>query len=299
MVQLALTYRKLIDRDFKILSIIEKEMPRYEYVPIEVIEKRAKLPSQHVHLCLQKLNQLKLVRRRLGDYIGYRLTYQGLDVLALRSLVNRGIVSALGDVLGVGKESDVYSALTPTGSRAIVKFHRAGRTSFQQIIRVRAYAADKQVYSWMYLAKLAGEREYRALELLYKIKAYVPKPLGWSRHAVVIEYIDGVELYEYREPEDPWGILEKILITLRKAYTEIGIVHGDLSEYNIMVTIQDDEEVPLIIDWPQYVEKEHPSADQLLRRDIEYVIRFFRKRYRVEVDTEKALSFVKGEIETI
>lgn len=299
MVLLALTYKKLVGRDFRVLSVIEREMPRYEYVPIEVIERRLRIPSSHVAMSLQKLNQLKLVRRRLGDYVGYRLTYMGLDMLALYSLVERGILHALGDKLGVGKESDVYSGLTPSGTRVIVKFHRVGRTSFQKIVRVRHYAAGKPYSSWLQLAKLAGQREFRALDELYRAGALVPKPLGYSRHAVVTDYIEGAELYMYKDAIDPESMLRDIVDTLRKAYLDVGIVHGDLSEYNILVVVEDDRERPYIIDWPQYVEKEHPSAEQLLRRDIEYVARFFRKRYGVEADVEKLIKYVKGEIENV
>ncbi len=299
MVILALTYKKLVDRDFRVLGVIERETMRYEYVPVEIIEKLAGMPSTHVKLSLDKLNRLKLVQRRLGSYIGYRLTWMGLDILALKSLVDRGILEALGDKLGVGKESDVYSGLAPGGKRVIVKFHKIGRTSFHHIIKHRPYAAEKPWATWMIVAKISAEREYRALEELWKVGARVPKPIARSRHAVVTEYVEGVELYEYREAQDPEAILEKILETVRKAYLEVGIVHGDLSEYNILVTIREDgEEEPLIIDWPQYVEREHPLAEQLLRRDVEYVIRFFRRRYRVEADVEKALAYVRGEAES-
>ena len=299
MVLIALTYKKLVDRDFKILGIIEREMSRYEYVPLELIERRARMPSTHVAMTLRKLNALKLIKRRLGEYVGYRLTYLGLDMLALRSLVERGVISALGDKLGVGKESDVYSGLTPGGERVIVKFHRVGRTSFQRVVRVRHYAAARPYSSWYDLAKIAGQREYKALEELYHAEALVPKPLGYSRHVVVTEFIEGVELYLYEAPIDPESMLRSILWTLRKAYTEVGIVHGDLSEYNVIVMIENGEEKPYIIDWPQYVEKEHPAAEQLLRRDVEYIVRFFRRKYRVILDAGKALRYVKGEAENI
>jgi RIO kinase 2 len=297
LVLIALTYKKLVDRDFRILSVIEREMSRYEYVPVEVIERRVRMPSTHVAMVLQKLNSLKLVRRRIGEYVGYRLTYLGLDMLALRSLVERGLLSALGDKLGVGKESDVYSGLTPTGERVIVKFHRVGRTSFQRVVRVRHYAVSKPYSSWFELAKVAGQREFRVHEELYKVGALVPKPIGYSRHVVVTEYIEGVELYLYENPVDPESMLYKILETLRKAYLDVGVVHGDLSEYNVLVAIVNEEELPYIIDWPQYVEKEHPAAEQLLRRDVEYITRFFRKKYRVQADPEKALRYIRGEAE--
>ena len=295
MVLPALVYKKLVPRDFKVLSVIERGMSRYEYVPLEYIERHARMPSTHVALVLQKLNKLKLVKRRLGDYVGYRLTYLGLDMLALHSLVERGVLQALGDKLGVGKESDVYSGLTPAGERVIVKFHRVGRTSFQRVVRVRHYAAERPLQNWFQAAKIAGQREYRVLEELYRAGALVPRPISYSRHVVVTEYIEGIELYRYTDPIDPEAMLEKIIDTLAKAYQEVGVVHGDLSEYNVIVALRDGEEQPYIIDWPQYVERENPAADQLLRRDVEYIARFFRKRYGVEADVEQLLRRVKGE----
>lgn len=299
MVLIALTYKKLVERDFKILGIIEREMARYEYVPIEQIERRARMPSTHVAMILRKLNMLKLVKRRIGEYVGYRLTYLGLDMLALRSLVERGVIQALGERLGVGKESDVYSGLTPSGERVIVKFQRVGRTSFQRVVRVRPYAATRPYASWYDLAKIAGQREFRALEELYRAGALVPRPLGYSRHVVVTEFVEGVELYLYENPVDPESILRDILDTVRKAYLDVGIVHGDLSEYNVIVSIENDREKPYIIDWPQYVEREHPAADQLLRRDVEYVVKFFKRKYGVKYDAEKALQYVRGKIEKL
>ncbi len=269
-------------------------MSRYEYVPLELIERRVRLPSTHVAASLQKLNKLRLVKRRLGDYVGYKLTYMGLDILALHSLVKRGVLHALGDKLGVGKESEVYSGLTPSGEHVIVKFHRVGKTSFHHIVLVRHYAAEKPYTNWFQVAKVSGQREYRALEELYRAGAMVPKPISYSRHAVVTAYIEGVELYRYRDPIDPEAMLDRILETLMIAYTEVGIVHGDLSEYNVLVSFEDEEEKPYIIDWPQYVEREHPQAEQLLRRDVEYILKFFKKHYGVEREIEEALKYVKG-----
>ncbi len=288
---LATIYKQLTQRDFKILRAIERGLGKYEYVPVEYIISQSRIPETYAYMSLGKLNKLKLVRRITATYLGYQLTYRGLDCLALKSLVDRGIIEALGDKLGVGKESDVYRALTPAGDQVILKLHRVGRTSFRQTKRYRTYLEDKPSLGWLIQAKIAGEREFKALAELHKAGARVPRPLGWSRHAVVTEYVEGVELYRVKGLSDPVDVLQKIIDTIRIAYTRVGIVHGDLSEYNIMVTV---EEEPLIIDWPQYVERDHPSAPDLLRRDVEYVVRFFRKKFNVELDLEEALQYVTG-----
>ena len=297
--KIAYIYRQLNERDFKVLLTIEKYMPRYEYVAIEIIDKETRLPPNLLNYSLLKLNKLKLIKRRTGSYVGYCLTYLGYDCLALRTLVERGVLAALGDKMGVGKESDVYEGLTPANEKVIVKFHRVGRTSFKHIRRVRTYAAEKSEYPWLLQAKIAAEREYKVLDELYKVKARVPKPLGRSRHVVVTEFIEGIELYRYKEAINPLEILRKILETIRKAYLDVGVVHGDLSEYNIMIQVSNGNEEPYIIDWPQFVEKDHPSAPQLLERDVNYVIKFFKKQYRIDISREPALKYVKGEVDEI
>lgn len=46
------------------------------------------------------------------QYDGYRLTYMGYDFLAIRTLLARGHISAVGRRIGVGKESDVFEVGT-------------------------------------------------------------------------------------------------------------------------------------------------------------------------------------------
>lgn len=302
MSKLAYIYKQLNKRDFRVLLVLEKYLTQYEYVPIEIIEREARLPPPQLSMSLSKLSKLKIIKRRIGSLTGYRLTYLGYDCLAIRSLVERGVLAALGDRMGVGKESDVYVGLTPAEEKVIVKFLRIGRTSFRQTKRVRDYTRDRPEYGWLLQSKVAAEKEYKALDLLWKASAKVPRPIGRSRHVVVTSYLEGIELYRYKDPMDPEYMLKVILDTLRKAYLEVGIIHGDLSEYNVLVVVDEERgvEEPYIIDWPQYVYREDPQSEYLLRRDVEYIIRFFNRKYRLKnIEVERALSYVRGEINEI
>ena len=62
--------------------------------------------------CLKGVLRQKLVHHDSCKYEGYRLTTLGYDFLALRALVNRGAISAVGQQIGVGKESDVFEVLS-------------------------------------------------------------------------------------------------------------------------------------------------------------------------------------------
>jgi len=291
---LASIYNSLTLDAVRVLQTIESLLSKYEYPPIEVVEKKARLPPSRFKKALGLLNELGLLRRGKHQLMGYTLTFQALDILALHTFVRRGTISELGPKLGVGKESEVYDAVTPAGKRVVVKFHREGARAFRTLKRHRSFAMEMPRKKWLLKARLIGQREYKALDELYRLGALVPQPVDYNRHAVVQEYIEGAELHvvERHGLPDPLGTLNLILDTLALAYQKAGIVHGDLSEYNIVVTLEDG--VPYIIDWPQYVYKEDPTADELLRRDVWYIIRFFRKRFKVEISLGEALRRVTG-----
>ena len=288
---------KSLDRaDYRVLRLLDMLLPQYEYVPVEIIERRTKLPPKILAKRLDKMHKLKVIARSPTPRLGYRLTYLGLDCLAIRTLVERNVITHLGPQIGMGKESEIYLAKNAEERVVTLKLYKIGRVSFQKVVRVRDYLTDE--VNWLIRSKVAAEREYKALLDLRKYTRYVPEAYGWNRHAVVTEFINGVELYRYREAADPLGMLRKILEVIRVAYNDVGIVHGDLSEYNVIVDVEAGE-VPYIIDWPQYVYRDDPRAQELLRRDAHYVVKFFKRRYGVELDVDQALRYVKGEADEI
>ncbi|WP_448577711.1 RIO1 family regulatory kinase/ATPase domain-containing protein [Thermosphaera sp.] len=289
---IGLAYKSLTERDFAVLRAIEEYSSRYEYVPLELIEKRTRIIEEHLMLILSKLSKLKMVKKEsIAGYKSYRLTYLGHDMLALNGLVRKNVLEALGDKIGVGKESEIYIGLAPGEVKVAVKFLRIGRTSFHRTKILRTWVEEPHT-SWYKQARIAAEREFKALKELSLQRALVPTPFGYDRHVVVTEYVEGVELYRRPTLENPEEVFWKAIDTLRIAYQDVGIVHSDLSEYNILVRV--DDQTPLIIDWPQYVYRDHPSSMDLLRRDVEYLVKFFNKVYRVDIQIEDALKKILG-----
>ena len=99
-------------------------------------------------------------------------------------------------------------------------------------------------------------------------------------------HIEGIELYRLRELDEPRRVLEAVINEAVRAY-EIGVVHGDLSEYNVLVDV---EGRAWLIDWPQWVPTTHESAHALFRRDMERVATFFAKRFGISMDLSQVLS---------
>lgn len=287
-------FRELEIEDFRILNIIEAAMSKREFVPTEQIQKYAKLPMDRVQFTLGKLNKLGLIYRTKGAYIGHKLNYAGYDSLAINTLVKAGVIESFGQILGVGKEADVYDALSPDGKRIAVKFHRLGRISFRQTRRKRGYAREHS--TWLFQSHLAAEREFQAMQLVYKNGVSVPKPISHNRHVIAMGMIEGAELSKYSEIEEPEKILKEILRNVRKAYLKAHVIHADLSEYNII--LQPDRHI-LIIDWPQYVMADHTNAEELLERDLKNMIAFFSRRFSVNLVVKEAFDYVTGNVRSI
>jgi len=286
-------FRTLENQDFRVLQVIESAMAKHEFVPKEQIAKFTKFNAEETDFRLSRLHKLKLIMQMRTAYVGYTLNYAGYDCLAINALVKAGVLEAFGKPLGVGKEADVYDALNPEGKRIAVKFHRLGRISFRQTIRKRDYATEH--FGWLFQSRLAAEKEFEALKLIFTKKVAVPKPIKQNRHVIAMGMIEGAELAEWREIPEPDKVLKEILLNIRKTYLNAGIIHADLSEYNVI--LKPNMHI-LIIDWPQYVTKDHPNAQQLLERDVKNILQFFSRKQLFRANFKQALDYVTGESET-
>jgi len=292
--QVAQTLRALEPADFRILLGTELGMTSREFVPLSRIVRYANLLEEEVTKRIPDLVEKRVLASgstRTLRYAGFRLTFLGYDCLALNALVKRGTVEALGGAVGVGKESDVYDAKGRGGTRIALKFHRLGRISFRQTRRTRGYVADRSHTSWIYQARMAATREFAAMKRARRARIPVPRPIGHNRHLVAMEFFRGSELSR-AALSGPVGMLRQILLALRNLFRDACIVHGDLSEYNILVT---ESGRFAIIDWPQSVAASDPRAEELLARDVSNIVNFFAKHYRTSATVQEALNLVRSE----
>ena len=283
-------FRKLEFEDFHLLQAIEQQMKNYEHVPKDAIQKQAQLPFSEIEYRLPLLIKKGLLQGWTEKYVGYNLTTAGYDTLAINALVKADIIEAFGKSFGVGKESDVYDALTPDEKQVILKFHRIGRTSFKKTKLKRNYTI-KYSYTpdWHHQSRISAKKEYTALTHLYPRGIAVPEPIKLARHVLVMGMIEGAELYHFPELIDVKAVYAEILVNVRRAYQEVKMIHGDLSPYNII--LQPNQHI-CIIDWPQNVSTTHPNAKRLLDRDIQNVLTFFQRKHGLKNRLEDSITYV-------
>ncbi len=261
-------------------------MKTHEWVSVEDMASNSGLSEKEIDYRLKNITDLDLAERFTGHYVGYQLKYNGYDILAISAFLRRDTIHSLGGLIGVGKESVVIAAMDQVGRPLAIKFHREGRTAFKQVKRKREHLVDLHNTNWLYASALAAKHEFEVLKKLSPMVS-VPGPFDQNRHAIVMSVVEGHELSRVKL-EDPHWYLDRIVEQLELAYRN-GFVHGDFSEYNVMVS----ENGVTIIDWPQAVATGTKIGDQLLERDVRNILTYFSRKYRIKAYTEEIVRKIK------
>lgn len=270
--------------EYIILKTLLELRDKYEYVPEDLLKNKLNFIDMDFNISITKLLDLRAIHiERISGKRAFRLTFNGLDIISIKMLYVNKFLKNLGLIIGEGKESNVYYGYDFNDNTVIVKFHRVGKTSYKNARKLRGYNQKK---SWISVTLDNARREFQALKCLSENYGLVPKPLGYSFNAIVMEYIEGSRL-DRSKLLQPKQVLDNILGTIRIAYTNCNMVHGDLSPYNIIV---DTNEIPYIIDWPQWRENDL----NLLKRDLKNVLNFFESKYNIIVNFDTTVDFVKG-----
>ena len=210
---------------------------------------------------------------------------------ALLKAADRNLIDRMHGIIESGKESAILLADTSEGLAAVkIYMKRAGafREMHQYLRgdkRFRNVKKDRKavVDAW-------AKKEFKNLKKASSI-VRCPEVYGLQENVLVMGFI-GEEFSPYPKLKDvnienPDQALKQTLDRMKALWEEEKIVHGDLSEYNILV--EKDELV--WIDFSQGVHESHPEALNLLERDVENVVNFFRSQ-GADLELEEALNSV-------
>ena len=216
---------------------------------------------------------------------------------ALYTLLRRGILTEMIGTVKAGKESRVYWGKGPNGEDVAVKIYLTLTAEFRRGIlkyiegdpRFKRIRRDQRglIYAW-------ASKEFKNLRRAYDAGVSVPKPYGVMRNVLVMEFIgeDGepAPLLKDCILEDPEEVYAELMGMVRLLYQKAELVHGDLSEYNIMVW----DGKPVLFDVSQAVHLSHPLAHTLLCRDLRNLARYFSDLEVPVLELEEAYRWVTG-----
>ena len=122
--------------DYKLLKVLASGLKQHESLTRKEIMTYSKMHENIVDFRINRLHDMKLIGKNKG---GFTLLMMGLDTVALKMLVDKDIIIGMGKPIGIGKESDVFEAITSSEQERALKFFRIGRISFREVRRRRTF----------------------------------------------------------------------------------------------------------------------------------------------------------------
>lgn len=227
--------------------------------------------------------------------------FDSATVLAVLELCRRKVLYELRGVVSAGKESRVYWGKSFNGEDLAAKIYLTSSAEFRKGM-IKYIAGDprfsKIPRSTRKLVVMWARKEFYNLRLMYDAGIAVPRPIAHYENILVMEFLgsDGVRAPLLKEVElGNASKYEEFFYTLieyvRMMYTRAELVHGDLSEYNVMVY----RNRPYIIDVSQAVKITHPSSHSLLQRDLSNLVKYFSRLSVKTPRLDELLDYVTGQ----
>ncbi|KAJ3170135.1 hypothetical protein HDU88_008760 [Geranomyces variabilis] len=228
--------------------------------------------------------------------------------IILFKLLNSNIIYEINGCVSTGKEANVYHATTEDGAHRAIKIYKTSILTFKDRDR---YVSGEYRFRHGYsksnprkMVKVWAEKEMRNLKRLHAAGIPCPEPLLLRMHVLLMSFIGDADGWAAPRLKDAVitdaAVYRLIYLQLLKMmwtmYHRCRLVHGDLSEYNLLYQ----KRVLYIIDVSQSVEHDHPHALEFLRKDCTNVVDYFRKRLPEQIMTVRELfDFVVGDLDSV
>lgn len=207
----------------------------------------------------------------------------------LQPLIDEGLVDEVLRSLMSGKEAAVYVVRSGEAIRCAKVYKEASQRSFKKAVqyqegrKVRSSRRARAMEKGSSFGREQAEESWQNAEVdaLYKLSdagVRVPTPYGCFDGVLLMELIvdeDGdvaprlndIQLSPEQARRDHKRMMQDVLRMLA-----VGLVHGDLSEFNVL----QDQHGPVIIDLPQAVDAAaNNNAQWMLTRDVDNITQYY------------------------
>lgn len=240
----------------------------------------------------EALRKIERRRKSVEDLKTYDEVFDKATLLLLTKLISRHVIDTLDFPIATGKEANVFRASRGEQFYAL-KIYRTSTATFKDLTKYIAgdprfdgLRGRRIVYVW-------ARKEYKNLQRMFEIGIPVPRPIICRDNVLVMEYIgtesEPAPMLKDCEVAQPRKLLNTLIRYLRVAYRTGQLVHGDMSEYNVLMH----NGTAMLIDVGQSVLLRHPMAEAMLERDVSNLARYFRK-LGVDIPTKNILRRIRG-----
>ncbi|PUE28591.1 serine protein kinase RIO [Limnohabitans sp. JirII-29] len=211
----------------------------------------------------------------------------------LQALVDEGLIDTVVRQLMSGKEAMVYAVRCGDDTRCAKIYKEATQRSFRQAVdytenrKVKNSRQARAMAKGTKFGRQAQEAAWQSAEVdaLYRLAGAgvrVPQPYNFYEGVLLMELVTDAHGDAAPRLNDVAFTPEQALQHHRTLIGEVvrmvcaGVVHGDLSEFNILLADEAGQDVPVIIDLPQAVDAAgNNHAQRMLLRDVANLRDFF------------------------
>jgi RIO kinase 1 len=209
----------------------------------------------------------------------------------LQSLLDDGLIDSVLYQLMSGKEAQVYVVQCGDQVRCAKVFKEASKRSFKQAVEYQEGRKVRNSRRARAMGKKTryGQKEHEdawlnaEVDALYRLAdagVRVPRPSGFVDGVLLMELISDADGKAAPRLDDVELTREQALDFHQQVIADVvrmlsaGLIHGDLSEFNVLL----DDQGPVIIDLPQAVNASgNNNAERMLERDVDNMRRYFGK----------------------
>ena len=211
----------------------------------------------------------------------------------LQTLIDEGLIDSVVRQLMSGKEAMVFVVRCGDDTRCAKVYKEATKRSFRQAVdytenrKVKNSRQARAMAKGTKFGRQAQEAAWQSAEVdaLYRLAdagVRVPKPYNFFEGVLLMELVTNAEGEAAPRlndvdftPEDALAHHATLLVEVQRMLCA-GVVHGDLSEFNILLGTHDGQPWPVIIDLPQAVDAAgNHHAQRMLLRDVNNLRDFF------------------------
>lgn len=206
-----------------------------------------------------------------NKFIAYENVFDEATLRGIFKLAGQGYFESIESLISIGKESNVFTVRYKDEKR-VAKIYRTS-ANFKKMY---GYMKSDPRFSGVKGTKLTiiytwARKEFRNLLRAREGEVSVPVPYAVFQNILIMEYFDA-PLLQNLSPKIPKEFYERLIKEVIKLLKS-GLVHADLSEYNII----NNNEKPVLIDFSYALDLKYPNVQRLLKRDVENIVRYFNK----------------------
>jgi len=245
--------------------------------------------EERLRLRQTRYETTRLMREKRSEELeALEQVFDKSTLMVIYHMLDTGKLAKISGVVRSGKEAKIYWGLGPKKNEIAIKIYltlsadfKKGRLAYiEGDPRFKRTRTDIRslVYTW-------ALKEFRNLKQARDAGIRVPNPITVEKNVLLMGFIgkraEPAPLMRETVLKNPQKTYRDLLSYLQLLYQKASLVHGDLSEYNIMIW----RGKPIVFDVSQAVAVEHPMANRLLMRDILNLNRYF-SQIGVKTETE-------------